>query len=49
MKFLYKIVVLPMNREMVEKELNTLGVEGWELISIDFDSRTYILKKYENN
>lgn len=44
-KFQYKIVVLATSRELVEKELNKLGQDKWELVSIDFDTRTYVLKK----
>lgn len=44
-KFQYKIVVLPTNKELVEKELNVLGQDKWELVTVDFDSRTYVLKK----
>lgn len=44
-KFSYKMVVFPTNRQMTEQSLNELGEEGWELVSVDFDLRTYILKK----
>lgn len=44
-KFQYKIVVLPTNREMTEQTLNELGEQGWELVNVDFNGRTHILKK----
>lgn len=44
-KFEYKIIVLPLAIEKVQDQLNDLGRNGWELVSVDFDSRRYILKK----
>lgn len=50
MKFFYKIVTLAFNKELTESALNELGQEGWELVSIDFETRRYFFKKvYEDN
>jgi hypothetical protein len=43
--FDYKILTLPLNSGATEYMLNELGNEGWDLVTVDFDTRRYIFKK----
>ena len=44
-KFDYKVVHLYMDAIKVQDSLNEYGEEGWELITVDFESRRYIFKR----
>ena len=42
-KWEYKVIVI--DRSPTEDALNKLGAEGWELVSVGWDYRKYVLKR----